>query len=109
MDGIERLARKFAELHKQNRNPPSTAPRTGKVVGVNPLKIQWGEHIVLTEDQIIVPTIFKQGVEIPNRYMNTEGAMVEEKLVFKPELKKGDKVIIIPDESLQLWYLFDVC
>jgi len=54
MDSVDRLAKTIAALHKANQNPPSTAPRVGKVVSVSPMKIQYGESIVLESRHLVI-------------------------------------------------------
>ncbi|MED4599865.1 DUF2577 family protein [Paenibacillus validus] len=107
MDSIDKLAKKIADLHNVNRNPPSTAPRIGTVADINPLKIQWGDHIILAEGKLFIPKIYREGYMIPNRYQATDGSMVEETILWKIDLAVGDKVIIIPDENLKMWYIVD--
>ncbi len=104
---IDKLAKRIAELMKENRNPPSTAPRIAEIVAVNPIKVQWGASVVLTEDRLRLPTLYSEGYLIPNRYQNTNGSMVDETLLWKPELQIGDKVLIVPDEFLKIWYVID--
>lgn len=108
MDSVDRLARKLADMHKDNSNPPSTAPRIGTVVEVNPLKVQWGDHVILTEDKLLIPKLYSEGHMIPNRYQDTNGNMVEDTILWKIEFAKGDKVVVIPDEYLKMWYLIEI-
>jgi hypothetical protein len=82
MDSIDLLARKIAELHKANRNPPSVAPRVGVVLKENPLEIQWGESIILKGDKLHVP----------------KGAVYT----------IGDKVTIIPDDNLKMFFVINI-
>ncbi|WP_274363708.1 DUF2577 family protein [Paenibacillus thermotolerans] len=105
---IDRLAKRIAELIKANRNPPSTALRIGVVVSSNPIKIKWGESVILTEDKLILPKLYTDGVMIPNRYRDTNGQMVDEELLWKLNLENGQKVVIAPDEHLKNWFLIDV-
>ncbi|MBU7320270.1 DUF2577 family protein [Paenibacillus oleatilyticus] len=105
MDAIDKLARKLVEMNKANQNPPSVALRTGEVVELNPLKIQWGENVILTEDKLVLPEVYTTGYQIPNRYMNTNGSMVEETIPWKLSFAVGDKVVISPDEYLKIWYV----
>jgi len=107
MDSIDRLAEKIAEMYKINRNPPSTTPRIGVVATVSPLKIKWGDHVILTEDKLYIPKIYREGVMIPNRWQDTNGNMVEDEILWKVELEAGDRVIIAPDEHYKMWYLIE--
>ncbi|WP_041749438.1 DUF2577 domain-containing protein [Brevibacillus brevis] len=54
MSSIDRLAEMFVKMHNENRNPPSTAPRVGTVVSVTPLKIQYGDSIILERRHLII-------------------------------------------------------
>lgn len=108
MDSIDRLAKKLADLHKDNRNPPSLAPRKGHVVQSSPLKIQWGDKVLLTEEKLILPKLYREGMMIPNRYKNNVGDMVEETLLWKPELAIGQEVLLMPDDQLRSWYVIDI-
>jgi signal peptidase I len=82
MDNLERLAIKLVEMYKANRNPPSTAPRVGKVIKIDPLEIQWGDSIILKSDKLFLP----RG------------------LVFE----LSDKVTIIPDEHLKMFFVINI-
>lgn len=108
MDSIERLARKIADMYKENRNPSSNAPRICTVVNVDPLRIQWGQNIVIDGEKIFLPRIYHTGIPIPNRYQTYSGGMVEEQLTLKIDLQLGDRVMVAPDETLQNWYLIDL-
>ncbi|WP_232058228.1 DUF2577 family protein [Cohnella abietis] len=82
MDNIDKLAQKLAEMFKANQNRPSTAPRVGDVVETTPLKIQWGDQILLTEDKLLLP----------------RGLVLE----------IGDQVVIQPDEFFKDFYVLHV-
>lgn len=105
MDSVDRLAKKLADMHQKNTNPPSTACRVGTVVSVSPLKIQWGEHIVLTADKLVVPKLYREGYNIPCRWQDTTGNRIDAEMTLKVELKKGDKVMIAPDADMKLFYV----
>jgi hypothetical protein len=82
MDNLDRLAKKLVEMNKANRNPPSTAPRVGKVIKIDPLEIQWGESIILKSNKLFLPR----------------------SLTFE----LGDKVTIIPDEYLTMFFVINI-
>ena len=82
MDNLEKLAIKLAEMYKANRNPPSTAPRVGTVIKTVPLEIQWGGSIILKANKLFLP----RG------------------LIFEI----GDKVTIIPDEHLKMFFVINI-
>lgn len=54
MDSMERLAMMLVDMHKANQNPASTAPRVGKVISADPLRIQYGRSIILEQRHLIV-------------------------------------------------------
>ncbi|UED78108.1 DUF2577 domain-containing protein [Brevibacillus sp. DP1.3A] len=51
---MDLLAEMIVNMYKENRNPPSTAPRVGTVVSVNPLKIQYGESVILERRHLVI-------------------------------------------------------
>ncbi|MFB9324211.1 MULTISPECIES: DUF2577 family protein [Bacillati] len=87
---------------------PSTSPKVGEVISVAPLKVKWGEQIVITVDKLVLPKLFTSGYKIPNRYQDPEGRMIDEYLEWKVDLRIGDRLILVPDEYLKTWYVFDV-
>lgn len=107
MDSIDRLARKITDMHKDNRNPNSTAPRICVVVGTNPLLLQWGQNIVIDSDKIILPRLYSAGIQVARSYLGPSGDAVNENLMWKIDLQIGDRVIVAPDEGLKTWYLID--
>jgi len=82
MDNIDRLARKIADMFKENMNPPSTAPRVGKVINAEPLEIQWGDSIILKKDKLHVPKGFS--------------------------CQDGDELTIVPDENLKMFFVMNI-
>ncbi|MED1850356.1 DUF2577 domain-containing protein [Brevibacillus borstelensis] len=54
MDSIDRLAQRIADMYKQNRNLPSTAPRVGTVISLDPIKIQYGNNIILDSRHLVI-------------------------------------------------------
>lgn len=147
MNSVERLARKFAEMHNANRNPPSTAPRVGTVVSISPIKIQYGENILLDSRHLIIADHvmngYKREVEltdvqmvaleddfpatiefhltgsppsnsyritkltIPKTDLPTPDNKLFATIQFTDGLSEGDKVILIPDSELKLWFVVD--
>jgi len=107
-DAVDRLARTIAKLHRENRNLPSTSLRVGEVVGINPLRVQWGDSIIISEEKLVIPKLFTTGYPIPNRWQDTSGNMIDDTLVWKITLSPGDYVVIAPDEYLKVWYIIDL-
>jgi hypothetical protein len=112
MKNWDDVADYIVDLMQENVNPPSTAPKIGEVVETNPLKIKWGDSIIINEDKLFLPKVYKSGhdFEIPNRYQDTNGNMINEEIDWnmKITLSVGDKVIIVPDEHYKMFYLVDV-
>jgi len=108
MDSIDLLARRIAEMHRANSNPPSTSFRVGRVVEVGPLKLQWGDSILINEDKLVIPKRFTSGYELPNRWQDRNGNIIEDTVLWKVELSVGDQLIIAPDEDLKMWYIIDL-
>lgn len=54
MSSEDRLAKLIVDLYKENRNPPSTAPRVGTVISVSPLKIQYGASVILERRHLVI-------------------------------------------------------
>ncbi len=79
MDQIDRLAELIAKMYKENKNPPSTAPRTAKVLSVSPLKIQYGDSIILESRHLVVAA--------------------------HVTMLPGDTVIILPSSDFKMWYV----
>lgn len=82
MNDLDKLARKIADMHKENKNPPSTAPRVAKVINTDPIEIQWGSRVILKADKLFIPK--NMTIEI------------------------GDKVTIIPDEYLKMFFVINI-
>lgn len=111
MTAEDRLAELIISIHKQSIKSPSTHVRLAEVISISPVRLRWGEGIILENDKLVIPQIYKEGYEIPfsYRYMNTAGNMTTEteKLKLKIELTIGDKVTVAPDEHWKQWYIID--
>jgi hypothetical protein len=109
---IDKLALRIVDMHKQNINPPDASPKIAEVIGINPLKIQWGVGIILTEQKLHIPKKFNSGIPYKtiNRYQDTNGVFndIEIDQVFKIDLSVGDNVIIIPDSNYKMFYVIDL-
>lgn len=86
MDSIDRLAQRFVEMHKANRNPPSTAPRVGTVISVSPLKIQYGDSIILESRHLIIAESlvegYKRTLELTTVHMKGDESKYPAKISF---------------------------
>lgn len=132
MDAIDKLARRIADLHKENRNPPSTAPKVGEVISVQPLRIKYGESIILESRHLIVADHVMNGYQRqleltgassdggnisfhltgsppPQDYTITNLSLpnLTATLTYTDRLKAGDKVIMIPETDLKTWFVID--
>lgn len=108
MDSIDRLAKKIADMNRDTKNKPSTSPRIGEVVSVQPLKISVGDQIVLQEDKLYLPKLYRDGYMIPNKYIDTNGQVNEDPILWKLDFSIGDNVIISPDENLKMWFVSEI-
>lgn len=92
MDGFNELAK----ILKERENPNIMGIQVGTVVSVTPLKIVIGDKIILDTDNLVV----------------TEGAYYDyvlgaETVQRKIKLTKNDKVILIPSNNEQTYFLID--
>lgn len=112
MNSIDKLGDMLADMHKKNINPPSASPMIAEVVEANPLKIKWGENIILDKQKLHIPKKFDTGIPYTtiNRYQDTLGVFhdIEIDQVFLINLSVGDSVIIIPDTDYKMFYLIDL-
>jgi hypothetical protein len=92
MDGINELAKLF----KERENPQQFGINTGKVVSLSPLKVAFGESIILEGDNLVVSA--------SACYEYVLGA---ETVQQKNKLSIGDEVILIPSIDIQKYYLID--
>lgn len=111
MTAEDRLAELIIDIHKQSIKSPSTHVRLAEVISISPVRLRWGEGIILENDRLVIPQIYKNGYEIPYsyRYIDTNGDMTAEteNLKLKIELTIGDKVTIAPDEHWKQWHIID--
>lgn len=116
MSSIDRLAQRLVSMHKENVNPPNTSPQVATVIGASPLKLKWGDGIILTDDKLHVPKIFGDGIlykyKTKDRYQDVDGVFhdfeIDQEFVFKITLSVGDNVIIIPDANYKMFFLSDL-
>lgn len=79
MKNIDKLAKMF----KDRENTVVVNVTLGDVIGTNPLRIRYGSKIILEEEQLIL------GSRIVG------------------DLSNHDKVILIPDNNFNKWYVID--
>lgn len=75
---------KLTKLFSERTNPYHINITTGKVIGLEPLEVQYGDKIILRKTHLIIS--------------NT---------IAKSLLQLGDKVILVPDNDFKKWYVID--
>lgn len=110
MDRINQLGDLLVKNIKSRDNEVPTALQVGEVVSVNPIKIKWGEHIILSESNLYISKMFTDGIpyKTNDQYMDTNGNMhtVQTDQLFKIDLSIGDKVSIAPESSAyKKWFM----
>ncbi|MCO1599820.1 DUF2577 family protein [Desulfosporosinus nitroreducens] len=74
---------KLADLFNNRNNPDVIGITTGKVISTTPLRISWGDSVVLENDKLVLANLIKNGLLL------------------------GNTVIMIPDSSYKLFYIID--
>ncbi len=102
MTSVEKLGMMFKErTNKFNVNITS-----GEVVSVSPLKIKWGEDIIIESKKIILANLISSGFVV--EYTDSTGTGSTTKTItIKNPLKVNDKVIMVPDDDFNMWYVID--
>lgn len=110
--GVDKLTQLIANMHRQNINPPDTSPQIAEVIEVSPIKIKWGDNIILNKEKLHVPKKFDAGIPYKtiNRYQDVNGVFhdIEIDQLLKINLSVGDKVFVIPDIDYKMFYLVDL-
>jgi hypothetical protein len=102
MNNLDKLAMMFAARD----NPTLVGMTTGTVIGIDPLRIQYGDGIVLEPRHLAVSYSLLNGYT--GQYTDSNGSSSTTKEVTcKYELQAGDKVMMIPDNALKKWYVID--
>ncbi len=102
MNSIEKLG----QLFKDRDNPYIVNVTVGEVLSAAPLKIKWGDSIIIEEKNLIVANLLKNGFVV--QYTDDTGSgIVSRNLTIKNPLGVGDKVIILPDLDFRTWYVID--
>lgn len=97
---------KMAELFNSRNNPATIGITTGKVISTSPLKISWGDSVVLENDKLVVANLLKNGFNVD--YLDDNGTTITTKTVtIKNSLQQGDTVIMVPDSEYKLFYVID--
>lgn len=102
MNSIE----KMAQLFKERDNPYIINVTVGEVLSPAPLKVKWGENIIIEEKDLVVAKLLKGGFTV--QYTdNTGSGTVTRNLQIVNPLQAGDKVIILPDVDYKIFYVID--
>lgn len=102
MSSIEKLG----QLFRDRDNPYIINVTVGEVISTAPLKVKWGDNIILEGKNLIVSKTLKTGFSVS--YTDDNGITVKTKtiIVINP-LINGDKVIMFPDTDFKTWYVID--
>lgn len=86
MDSLERLATLLVGMHKANQNPASTAPRVGKVISEEPLRIQYGKNIILEQRHLIIGASlmpgYKRAIELTDLQLSGNDSNYPARITF---------------------------
>lgn len=80
MTSMEKLAKMFNDRN----NSFVVNITTGNVLSVSPLKIQWGDSVILSEVNLVLS-----------------------KTITNATMQIGNKVIMVPDNDYKIWYILD--
>jgi hypothetical protein len=80
MSNLQKLANLFAE----RTNPTYINITTGLVISESPLRVQYGESVILDETHLVISS-----------------------RIETLSLQSGDKVILVPDNDFNKWYMLD--
>lgn len=102
MNSIEKLA----QLFKDRDNPYIINATVGEIISATPLKVKWGESIIIDEKDLVIGNILKTGFSVEYTDDNGTGVITKSIAIVNP-LSIGDKVIILPDVDFKTWYVID--
>ena len=92
---------KLAQLFRDRTNPLRIAITIGEVVQLNPLKVQWGDKVLLdTAHHLVVNRIHADGFTV--QYDDNGTAKT---ITIVDPLAVGDQVMLVPDDDLKQWFL----
>jgi len=102
MNNLDKLVSMFKE--RQNPNHPGIV--VGEVISASPLRIKYGNGAIMEPRHISISYSLLNGIS--GEYEDNNGTTIETKTVtVKHSLQPGNKVMMIPDNSLKRWYVFD--
>lgn len=85
---------------------PSIGITVGKVLSVDPYRIQYGDKIILESKHLRFTSALINGYT--GDYTDDNGTSTATKQVtVKNNLQVGDQVILMPDNSNKIWFVID--
>ncbi|NBI30913.1 DUF2577 family protein [Chengkuizengella marina] len=75
---------KLAQMFKDRENRDHIGMTTGEVIAVSPLRISYGQSVILESRHLVISKTF-----------------------YNSHAEKGDKVMMMPDNELKKWYVID--
>ncbi len=102
---------KLVKMFKDRENQTQIGITQGEVIGVSPLRIQYGDRVILEQRHLVVADSLVSGYTgeyTDNDTISDVGLVVTTKTVTTTNpLQVGNKVIMIPDNSMKKWYVID--
>lgn len=97
---------KLAQMFKDRDNKFFVNVTTGEVISASPLKVKWGENIILEGNSLVVSNLLKTGFRLEYTDDAYTSVITRQLQVINP-LKVGDKVIMLPDTDFKIFYVID--
>jgi hypothetical protein len=101
-----RYIKELAEMFNERKNPNIVGVTIGEITSLSPIRISYGDSIILKPHQIVIADSLLNGYTA--EYTDDNGTTtVTKKITIKNELNIGDKVIIIASNSNQKYFVID--
>lgn len=98
--------KELAEMFGERNNPATIGVTVGEVKSLNPIKISYGDRIILDSHQLVFADSLLNGYTA--EYTDDNGTTtVTKTITIKKELTVGDKVIMIASNSNQKYFVLD--
>lgn len=97
---------KLAKMFKERDNQFFVNVTTGEVISASPLKVKWGENIILEGKSLIVSNLLKTGFTLEYTDDAYTSVLTKPLQVINP-LQVGDQVIMLPDTDFKIFYVID--
>lgn len=79
---------------------------TGKVISINPIRIQYGDRVILNQANLRFTNSLINGYQ--GEYTDDNGtSVITKQATVRAELAVGDQVMMIPDNNNKIWYVID--